>query len=889
MSDPERSHIGPYRLIRQLAAGGMGAVFEAEDPRLQRRVALKTLPDHLASDPEQLRRLRREAQTLASLSHPNIVTIFSVEEDDGIVFLTMEWIEGAPLSRSIPDDGLPLETFFHYALQIADALDAAHQKGVIHRDVKPGNIMVNQEGWIKVLDFGLAKRGEPFTEEPVDDQTLTREGQMLGTLPYMSPEQLQGGRIDHRTDIFSFGIVLYEMVTGERPFQGSSWGDLASAILRDDPPTVSSLNFQLPRHLGRILRHCLEKDLKRRFQSTLDLRNELAELQREIVTGELPTRSRPLFRKPRSRIAWLAAGAGLLLLAGLGIPRLFQGDQNPVSSLVGETPAEAPKTIAITQFENLGPDEEQYFAAGVTDEITSHLSSVKSLRVISRRTVGEEPDTDYLLTGTVRWDPTEDNGSRRVRVTPRLIRVSDGAHLWSETYERVIDDLFAVQSQIAVEVIRQMDIVLLEPERRAMNERPTQSLEAFRAYLQGMDLAGRRDPSARHWEQAVERFGEAVRLDPEFALAWAELSEIHSFVYQLRLDRTEDRLAEARRAADRALALNPDLPQGHRALGYFYYWGHRDFDSALAAFERAEEGLPNDSQVLGGIAYVMRRQGRFQEASEYLLRALENDPESAWLATEVAITYQTMRRYREADRYFAQALSLAPDESAVYRRRARNYLLWHGDLESARATLEAMPDQRSTSSIVAWHDFEILAGNPKKAREILDQTTSTIFGDDTGYWPKIFLRGKAMRLEGSKRVSQTFLELAQRPLKSSLTANPQDVRLHAALGLCYADSGEREKALYHARKATELVPVSKDALVGAKMLENLAATLTQLQEHDEAIEILDQLLDFPAEISVPLMQLDPKWAPLWDTPTFKELVRAHDAPRAPIVNTEPAG
>ena len=664
------------------------------------------------------------------------------------------------------------------------------------------------------------------------------------------------------------------MASGERPFQGSSWGDLASAILRDEPPSVTNLNLNLPRHLGRILRHCLEKDLKRRFQTVLDLRNELAELQREIVTGELPTRPRPFTIHRNTRAAWLGGGLALVLAAGLAIPAWL--DRSTPDAVEDPAAARAPKTIAVTQFENLGPEEEQYFAAGVTDEITSHLSSVSSLRVISRRTVGETPDTEYLLTGTVRWDPTAEDGNRRVRVTPRLIRVADGAHLWSETYERVIDDLFAVQSQIAVDVIRQMDIVLLEPQRRAIDERPTESLEAFRAYLQGMDLAGRRDPSARHWGQAVERFEEAVSLDPDFALAWAELSEVHSFVYQLRLDRTESRLFEARRTADRALALDPDLPQGHRALGFYYYWGHRDFDSALAAFERAEEHLPNDSQVLGGIAYVKRRQGQFQQASEYLLRALENDPESAWLATEVAITYQSMRRYREADRYFAQALSLAADESAVYRRRAKNYLLWHGDLDSARATLEAMPDQRSTSSIVAWHDLEILAGNPKRAREILDQTSSTIFGDDTGYWPKIFLRGRAMRLEGSKRVSQTFFELAQRPLTTSLRANPEDVRLHASLGLCYADSGEREQALFHARKATELVPISKDALVGAKMQENLAATLAQLQEHDEAIDILEQLLGFPAELSVALLKLDPKWAPLWDKPRFQQLVNGQN-------------
>ncbi len=279
-----------YEILSQLSTGGMGSVYLAEDLKLHRKVAIKALTPEWAADPDRYRRFRWEAQVLAKLNHPNIVTIYAIEEEEGAHFLIMELVEGETLDRLIPSVGMPPERVFELAIPLADALAAAHEQGIIHRDLKPGNIMVTADGRVKVLDFGLAKRYDsqatPATPVPVR-QPETQEGQMLGTIPYMSPEQLQGDSVDRRSDIFSLGIILYEMATGSRPFAGKTWGDLASSILRDRPPSVTDLNVYLPRHLGRLIRHCLRKDPKRRFQTALDLRNELEELQREMLTGEV--------------------------------------------------------------------------------------------------------------------------------------------------------------------------------------------------------------------------------------------------------------------------------------------------------------------------------------------------------------------------------------------------------------------------------------------------------------------------------------------------------------------------------------------------------------------------------------------------------------------------
>jgi Tol biopolymer transport system component len=332
--------LGPYEILEPLGAGGMGEVYRAQDTRLKRDVALKVLPAELASEPERLGRFQREAETLAALDHPHIVTIFSVEEADGLHFLTMELVEGKTLSRVIRRDGLPLSRFFQIAIPLAEAVSAAHEKGIVHRDLKPGNVMVTEEDRVKVLDFGLAKlregvRGEVDTESPTEP--ATGPGRVLGTAPYMSPEQVQGKALDHRSDVFALGIILYEMATGNRPFAGDTFADVASSILKDSPVSVTERKADLPRDLGKLIKHCLEKEPRRRFQSSLDLANELEDLRREVDSGEaLTSGGAPVIsnRAGGKRRIWLVGGAAVVVLAlAVGSFLLRRNAQPPAAPL----------------------------------------------------------------------------------------------------------------------------------------------------------------------------------------------------------------------------------------------------------------------------------------------------------------------------------------------------------------------------------------------------------------------------------------------------------------------------------------------------------------------------------------------------------------------------
>jgi serine/threonine-protein kinase len=468
-----------------------------------------------------------------------------------------------------------------------------------------------------------------------------------------------------------------------------------------------------------------------------------------------------------------------------------------------------------------------------------------------------------------------------VRITPQLIRVSDDTHIWSERYDRVIDDIFTIQSDIAEKVIKQLHVTLLEPERRVLEAKPTENLDAYQAYLRGIDFAGRPDYAADDFRLAIQMFERAVKLDPAFALAHAELSMAHSSMYFHGHDRTEGRLSEAKKAVDRAFELRADLPEGHLALGLYYYRGHNDWDRALAEFAAAENDLPNDTRLLAVVAAIKKRQGHMEAAVEHFKKAYEWSPRDAGLPHEIGCAYMTMRNYSEAERYYDRSISLAPDQILAYICKAWNYWLWRGDVISARTTLEAMP-KRFQSTRVHKPDStfecvlqELYVRDYRAALDVLS-AASVVF--DEGQWwftPKAQFEAHSYELIGDHERAFSSYDAARGLLEREVGRRPNDDRVHSALGIAYAGVGRTEDAIREGRLGVELVPVSKNAVIGPFRLENLALIYTMVGELDLALDQIECLLSIPAWFSVSLLRIDPRWDPLREHPRFQSLLERH--------------
>jgi len=920
--------LGHHRILAKIGAGGMGEVYRARDEKLGRDVALKILPPELASDPERRARFEREAKAVAALNHPGVVTIHSIEEADSIHFLTMEIVEGANLSERIPLGGLALAEFFAIAVPLLDAVGAAHEKGIVHRDLKPDNVRLTRSGEVKVLDFGLAKLAEnPAAREmsQVLTQPVTQEGRVMGTAPYMSPEQAQGLAVDHRSDIFSLGTVLYEMASGQRPFRGTTALELGSAILRDSPAPLLDLNPALPEHLGRIIRRCLEKDPRRRFQTALDVKTELEDLRDEIsgvVRGAPSTASAsgassalrasssahlPLVPARRSRV-WipLAAGAVLAVVAvvfvargrnagtdarratsGAGSARAGAAQPSAAARTSSDLPATTPdrKMIVVLPFENLGTPDDAYFAAGMTEEFTSRLAKVRGLGVISRtsavqydragktlRQIGADLGVDYVLEGTVRWDRSSGDrgaGASRVRVTPQLIRVSDDTHLWSEQYDRTIDDLFAVQSEIATNVIKSLGVTLLEPEQRAIAARPTENMDAYHAYLRGIDDLESPDYSEARMRRTSAALEQAVALDSTFALAWAALSQNHSRIHHFGYDQSPERTRSAGAAAERALALQPDLPEAQLAFGYYHYWCFRDYPRALAAFAEAEKGLPNDTRVIAGVAYILRRQGRLEDAIAQIERAIEISPQEARLSLHQGETYGWLRRFDEADPYLDRSIVLDPDQTQGHAFKA--FGRWgRGDLAAARTVLTSMPRSDANHETMYWWMQGIFERRYDDALAVLASSPLSAIEDQFQYLPKALLEAEALRLKGDSAGAKAAFAVARDSLEHELRERPDDHRVHSSLGVAYAGLGLREEAVREGGRGYEAYPPSKDALIGPFRVADLALIHTMLGDKDAALDALEQLAAGPSG-QVLFLQVDPRWDSLRGEPRFAKL------------------
>lgn len=892
MSLAPGTRLGPYEITGPVGAGGMGEVYRAHDPRLGRDVAIKVLPAGSAADPERVRRFEQEARATAALNHRNILAIHDIGSHEGSPYLVEELLEGDSLRTRLQEDALSPREVIGLATQVCSGLAAAHEKRIVHRDLKPENVFITDDGVVKILDFGLARLKEPGTgghpQAASASPTKTGPGVVLGTVAYMSPEQLRGQSVDHRSDIFSLGVVLYEMLSGQQAFARDTAADTISAILKEAPPPLSAPEREIPAALQGIVSQCLEKRPEDRFSSAHDVALALRLLSGPVGTRPLQATGPGLARRPWMRLAFAALAAAILIAVVIAGWKLLRHAPAPHTELAGGHPVR----VVVLPFDNLGAPEDAYFAAGMAEEITSRLANVQGLGVISRtsaagldrkgmtiREIGSDLGVDYVLEGSVRWERGPGRESR-VRITPQLIRVGDDTHVWSDRYERVLDDVFAIQSEVAESAVKAMGVTLLPREEAALKEVSTNDLQAYDLYLRGVELESR-SYARNDIEGALKAYQAAVDRDPRFAQALAGLARMNLSMYWEYYDRSQERLVRAKQEAERAVELRPDLAETHNALGFYYYWGMLSYPQALAEFAAALKIKPSSAEALEGIGYVLRRQGRWDEAAEKLSQVAELDPKNANLLFNVGAACVFAGRYSNADRAYARALTRNPQWAEVYAERSWLQLIWHGDADKAQAMLDdasrvaGLTDDAGYLAEVQYWVALARRDYQGELRRLKAETRGAIDNQDI-YSPLPLLRGQVHRLAGQHDLAHRSFETARAELEQRVKLDPDDHRVHGSLGIAYAGLGRKEDAVREARRGCELMPASKDALRAPLRVWDLAVVYTMVGSNAEAIAALNDLLTRSGYFTAHVLRLDSSWDPLRGDPRFQTLLTNHE-------------
>jgi adenylate cyclase len=556
------------------------------------------------------------------------------------------------------------------------------------------------------------------------------------------------------------------------------------------------------------------------------------------------------------------------------------------------------KSIAILPFENLGPPEHDYFTDGMTEEITSRLARIKSLGVTSRKSaihyaktdktikqIGQELGVNYILEGTVRWSTTPE-GVESVRITPQLILVSTDTHIWTDSYDRQIDDIFKIQSEIAQKVGEQLGITLLEGEQKALEISPTENLEAYQAYLRGIYYVGQPHFSIENWHRAIENFQQAVAIDSGFALAYAELAMAHARFYNLRYDLSESRLKKSDQAAAKALELAPDQPGVQLALGYYYLWAYRDHKKAFAHLEIAEKGLPNNVEIMKAKAAIFERQGQWKEYISSLEKAIKLSPRDASIATNLAFGLWLTRRYIDGIDVCNQAITLTPNGTWPYLYKTFTYWSWQGANKQSREALESVNVEHEFY-LWSWYWQEVGEGNFEEALQLLSDTTNSWVRHKLWARPKPMLSAFIYDYLNKKDLAYEDYKSAKTLLEKMVMEHPDDPRYHSSLGIAYAGIGQKEEAIREGEKAVELLPMSKDAAYGIPYVQDLAVIYTMVGEYDLALDLIEHLLSVPSWLSVGWLAMDIRFAPLKTHPRYKELLTKYAGDEMGYIVKEP--
>ena len=881
--------IGHYKIIEHLATGGMGEVYLAVDTKAERKAALKLLPARFTADAGRIRRFEQEARAVVALNHPNIVTIYEIGEEDSTHYIASELVEGETLRQRLLQQPLKLREALEIAVQVASALSVAHGAGIVHRDIKPENVMLRPDGYVKVLDFGIAKLSEQQASTDHHDTGKigahqTRSG-LLGTARYMSPEQTRGEEADARSDIWSLGVVIYEMAAGVPPFQGKTPNDCIASIQTTEPPPLSSIFPDVPLKLESILKKALHKNRDARYQAIREMLADLRSLKAELDAEGLPKRHK------LGALLTLTAVIMVLGVSAFFVRRSIEtaGKAVATSRDSGSNPAAPEKSIAVLPFENLSTDPNNaFFADGVQDEILADLARIADLKVIGRtsvmqyksgvarnlRKIGQQLGVAHLVEGTVQ------HLGRRARVNVQLVDARTDRRLWGQIYDRDLEDAFVIESEIATAIAGELNAKLSPNEKNEIERPKTGSMPAFDLYTRANNLLlteSFSDDVQEHLRQAANLLNQAVARDPAFFQAYCQLTYAHDRLYFYGFDHTPARLALAEAAIQAAFQLRPNSGEAHLARAQNLYWGYLDYDGALAELEIAHRNLPNDARIFQLMGYIQRRQGRWDEAARDLDRALELDPRNLETLQQIGINDDLFRRYAEEKLMLDLALTIEPNHAETKVVRANVDLDWKADTRPLHQVIDEIRerDPADVRGIANnWLICALAERDAVAAKNALIALGEAPFVDGSIQWNHPLVEGLIARMMKDDARARAAFTVALAEQEKIVQAEPNHAPPRCVLGLIYAALGRKEEALREGRRAVELLPVEKDVIRGKAMIRYLAKIAAWVGDNDLACEQLAIAAQAPSGVSYGQLKLMPWWDPLCNDPRFEKIVNS---------------